>query len=630
MIPNSFIQELLYRTDIAEVVGRYVQLKKAGANLSGLCPFHREKSPSFSVSPAKQFYHCFGCGAHGSAISFLMDHLGLTFPEAVEQLAAQQGLDVPREQVSEDAQQAKSHHLTLVERMNMAQSFYEQSLRRYPEAVEYLKGRGLTGQVAKRFGLGFSPPGFQGLATVFADYESAPELPECGLVIDADAEEGRKGRRYDRFRERIMFPIRNVRGDIIGFGGRVLGKGEPKYLNSPETPLFSKGNELYGLFEARSAIRARSYVFVTEGYMDVVALAQWGFENAVATLGTAVTPSHVQRLFRHTDRVVYSFDGDNAGRKAAWRALEASLSYATETRRIEFLFLPAEHDPDSFIREMGAEAFETAVSGAQPLSVYLSQEMARRNPLDQVEGRAAAVAMLRPLMQQVPPGAYRVALLGALSEPLRCSPAELEQQLGLRREAGPGAMRYTPRREGDGASGSGGGGRNAGAGGRGRGGFAGGRAPAGRAGFVSPQRRLAALVLAAPQFATVCDALRVCMETGQSQLDEASQSLCVLLATVIGLSPEAQSNVAALFERFRGTVHEAWIDSVWSDACSLDGQIDFETEIESFMYQCLDAWLAAEIEAVVAAGLTDEEQQGYYRELTEKRRELKNSRRFKV
>lgn len=621
MIPNSFIQELLYRTDIAEVVGRYVQLKKAGANLSGLCPFHREKSPSFSVSPAKQFYHCFGCGAHGSAISFLMDHLGLTFPEAVEQLAAQQGLEVPHEQGSQQAGEEKARHLTLVDRMNAAQAFYEQSLRRYPDAVAYLKGRGLTGQVAKRFGLGFSPPGFQGLATVFADYESSPDLPDCGLVIDPDEQDGRKGRRYDRFRERIMFPIRNVRGDIIGFGGRVLGKGEPKYLNSPETPLFSKGQELYGLFEARSAIRARGYVFVTEGYMDVVALSQWGFENAVATLGTAVTPHHVQRLFRHTDRVVYSFDGDTAGRKAAWRALEASLAYATETRRIEFLFLPPEHDPDSFIREMGAEAFDSAVAGAQPLSVYLSQEMARRNPLDQVEGRAAAVAMLRPLLQQVPPGAYRVALMTALSEPLRCSPAELEQQLGLRRPDGEGALRYTPGRRSDGGSGSGAGGSG--------GGFRRGRAPGGggaRPAYVSPAHRLATLVLAAPAHAALCEPLRVCIETGQSRPDDALQSLCVLLATVSGVGAGAQSHVAALCERFRGTVHEAWVDAVWADACRLDEQIDFETEIAAVMYQCLDVWLTAEINTVAAAGLTDSEQQAYYRGLNEKRRALKQQR----
>jgi DNA primase len=493
--------------------------------------------------------------------------------------------------------------------MNQAQSFYEQSLRRYPQAVDYLKGRGLTGQVAKRFGLGFAPPGYQGLATVFDDYEGSPDLPDCGLVIDSEPEGNQKSRRYDRFRDRVMFPIRNVRGDIIGFGGRVLGQGEPKYLNSPETPLFSKGQELYGLFEARAAIRARGYALVTEGYMDVVALAQWGFENAVATLGTAVTPQHVQRLFRQTDRVVFSFDGDTAGRKAAWRALEASLQYAGETRRIEFLFLPPEHDPDSYIREMGAEAFETAVQGALPLSACLLQEMARRNPLDQVEGRAAAIAMIRPMLQQVPAGAYRVGLLRSLAEPLQCTPAELEQQTGLRRKDGNG-MQYTP-------------GKSRGVGG-------GMRAPATRAGFVSPEHRLAALLLAAPQYADRCGDLGVCYQASVASLPQARHTLSVLLATVCALPLQARSHAAALVERFRDTVHEQWVNKVWLDASGLDEKLDFETEIQSLMYQCLDGWLNDEISAVVSAGLATDELKAYYRLLNEKRQDLKNNRLFKV
>jgi DNA primase len=606
MIPQSFIQDLLYRVDIAELVGRYVQLKKTGANLTGLCPFHREKSPSFSVNQPKQFYHCFGCGAHGSAISFLMEHLGLPFPEAVEQLASQQGIEVPYEKTDAAEVEQRSRQLTLVERMNIAQGFYAQSLKRYPQAIEYLKQRGLTGVVAKRFGLGFAPPGYQGLSTAFSDYESTPDLIECGLVLESESSEGRPARRYDRFRERVTFPIRNIRGDIIGFGGRVIGPGEPKYLNSPETPLFSKGQELYGLFEARSAIRAKAYALVTEGYMDVVALAQWGFENAVATLGTAVTPHHVQRLFRQTDRVVFSFDGDTAGRKAAWRALEASLQYAGENRRIEFLFLPVEHDPDSFIREMGAEAFDQAVNTALPLSVYLMQEMARRHPLGQVEGRAAGVGMLRPLLQQVPAGAYRVALVRSLADQLAASPAELEQQLGLRKKDG-GAMQYTPNR------------RPAGAGSGGT-----------RAKSAEPERRLGSLVLAAPQFVGLCNDLRTCFASSVAGLRESRASLAVLLSCIADAVAQGSTSTAQLTEQFRGTLHEAWVDGAVADSPRLDERLDFETEIQSVMYQCLDGWMADEISALISEGLTTDEMRVYYRDLTEKRQFLKNIRVSKI
>ncbi|MCB2016267.1 MAG: DNA primase, partial [Hydrogenophaga sp.] len=311
-IPQSFIQELLARVDVVDVVGKYVQLKKGGANFMGLCPFHGEKSPSFSVSPSKQFYHCFGCGANGNAIGFLMEHAGMSFIEAVKDLAAQVGLQVPEDDVSpqerERAAQQRQKQATLTDVLEKAAKAYQKDLKASPRAIDYLKGRGLSGQIAKTFGLGYAPEGWRHLAGVFPDY-GEPLLVESGLVIEHEDEKGQDGeaKRYDRFRDRIMFPIRNVKGECIGFGGRVLDKGEPKYLNSPETPVFSKGRELYGLFEARTAIRQHGYALVTEGYMDVVALAQLGFANAVATLGTACTPDHVHKLFRFTEAVVFSF-----------------------------------------------------------------------------------------------------------------------------------------------------------------------------------------------------------------------------------------------------------------------------------------------------------------------------------
>jgi DNA primase len=372
VIPQTFITDLLNRVDIVDVVGRYVQLKKGGANFMGLCPFHSEKSPSFTVSPTKQFYHCFGCGAHGTAIGFLIEYSGMGFVDAVKDLAQNAGMVVPDENdkippAQRAAQQAQS--LALSDALTRAGDFYKAQLRTAPNAVAYLKGRGLTGEVAARFGMGYAPSGWDNLRSVFPDYE-ALALVESGLVIDRVDEDGGNKKRYDRFRERIMFPIRNTKGQVIGFGGRVLDGGEPKYLNSPETPLFNKGSELYGLWEARQAIRDAGYVLVTEGYMDVVALAQLGFPQAVATLGTACTSTHVQKLLRQTDNVIFSFDGDKAGRRAARRALEACLPLITDNKTIRFLFLPQEHDPDSFVREFGADAFEQEIANAMPLSQF--------------------------------------------------------------------------------------------------------------------------------------------------------------------------------------------------------------------------------------------------------------------
>ncbi len=429
-IPQTFIQELIARADVVEIVGRYVQLKKGGANFMGLCPFHGEKSPSFSVSPTKQFYHCFGCGKNGNAISFLMDHAGMTFVEAVKDLAQQYGMQVPEDDASPQdrarAAEQREKQTTLSDVLEKAADAYKRNLKDSPRAVEYFKGRGLSGEIAKQFDLGYAPEGWRSLASVFPAYDE-PLLVESGLVIQNIDDESGEEKRYDRFRDRVMFPIRNIKGDCIGFGGRVLGDEKPKYLNSPETPVFSKGRELYGLFEARSALRENGYALVTEGYMDVVALAQLGFPNTVATLGTACTAEHVQKLFRFTDSVVFSFDGDSAGRRAARKALDASLPYATDVRSVKFLFLPAEHDPDSFIREFGKEAFARYVSEAVPLSRFLMDAAREGCDLNSAEGRAHLASNAKPLWMQLPDGALKLQLLSEIADLVQLASRELTE-----------------------------------------------------------------------------------------------------------------------------------------------------------------------------------------------------------
>lgn len=427
-IPASFIQELLARADVVEIIGRSVQLKKGGANFMGLCPFHAEKSPSFSVSPSKQFFHCFGCGKSGDAIKFLMEHSGMTFMEAVQDLAQQFGMQIPDDGTSPQdkarAAEQRQKHATLSDVLEKAGDAYRKQLRIAPRAVDYLKGRGLSGAIAKQFGLGYAPEGWRSLASIFPDYND-PLLAESGLVITNTDDSSGEEKRYDRFRDRIMFPIRNVKGECIGFGGRVLGDEKPKYLNSPETPVFSKGRELYGLFEARGALREEGYALVTEGYMDVVALAQHGLPNAVATLGTACTNDHVQKLFRFTDTVVFSFDGDAAGRRAAHKALDSALPHATDTRSIKFLFLPTEHDPDSFIRAFGKDAFTRFVADAVPLSRFLIESASEGCDLGTAEGRAHMASNARPRWSTMPDGALKRQLLGDIAELVQLNTREL-------------------------------------------------------------------------------------------------------------------------------------------------------------------------------------------------------------
>ncbi len=415
-IPSAFIDDLLQRVDIVEVIDKHVPLKKAGREYTACCPFHNEKTPSFTVSQTKQFYHCFGCGQHGSAIGFLMAYEHLDFIDAVEELARMIGVEVPYETkvAPEIRQSQKQEQASLFELMARCDRFYRQQLRQHPQAavaVDYLKSRGLTGEIAARFNIGFAPPGWDGLTNAMGK-ENEAVLFTLGMLIKKDG-----GGVYDRFRNRIMFPIRDSRGRVMGFGGRVLNKEEsPKYLNSPETPLFHKGQELYGLYEARQALRHIPRLLVVEGYMDVVALAQFDIAYAVATLGTATTPEHLQRLFRLTEEVVFCFDGDRAGRDAAWRALEQTLPVVQEGRTIRFMFLPEGDDPDTLVRKIGKEAFETLVTQAQPLSEYFFSALQKQADLSHQEGRAQLVELAGPLLVRMPKGNLRSMLVNQLGQ----------------------------------------------------------------------------------------------------------------------------------------------------------------------------------------------------------------------
>ncbi len=425
MIPESFIQELLNRVDIVDVVDKSVPLKKAGANYSACCPFHNEKSPSFTVSPTKQFYHCFGCGAHGTAIGFLMEYQGLSFVDAIHDLAKMVGLTVPQEKRDINAPAPKVV-VGLQESLQQAANFYKAELKKSQRAIDYLKGRGLSGQIAAKFQIGYAPAGWQNLQSVFPNYENEA-LTTAGLVVEND-----QGRRYDRFRDRIMFPIHDQKGQVIGFGGRVINPEDtPKYYNSPETPLFQKGHELYGLFIARRAIRDAGRALVVEGYMDVVALAQYGIEYAVAALGTATTPYHITKLMRQTDEIVFCFDGDNAGRTAAWRAAMNALPALTDGLKLSFLFLPKEHDPDSYVREFGREKFEAEIKAAMPLSQYILQHLSENNPLQSQEDRVRFLNEAEPIMQQVNAPRSAMYLRKKIAELAQLSSEEMHSLLKL-------------------------------------------------------------------------------------------------------------------------------------------------------------------------------------------------------
>lgn len=428
MIPQPFIVDLLNRIDIVDAIDRHIPLKKAGANFVACCPFHNEKTPSFTVSQSKQFYHCFGCGAHGNAIGFMMEYSGLSFVEAVGQLAGYAGMQMPAPEIIaakhdsnenfeslQDApfSRADISSQDLLNALQVAAKFYKSQLKTSDKAIAYLKKRGLSGQTAAKFGIGYAPAGWQGLNEAFADYKlerTKNILAQTGLaIVDQD-------KHYDRFRDRIMFPIVNLKGNIIGFGGRIIDAGEPKYLNSPETTLFEKGRELYHLFAARRAIRESDRVIVVEGYMDVIALSQHGIGYAVATLGTAVTSFQVQRLMRQTDNIVFCFDGDNAGRKAAWRALENSLEFLSDNKYLSFLFLPEGEDPDSYVSRHGKEFFEQQLTQTLPLSEFMFKELCSDVNLQTSEGRAKLINKAKPLLQQIKAPALVSILLKRLKD----------------------------------------------------------------------------------------------------------------------------------------------------------------------------------------------------------------------
>lgn len=431
LIPQSFIDELMSRIDIVDVIDARVPLKKAGHEYKACCSFHNEKTPSFTVSQNKQFYHCFGCGAHGTAVGFLMEYEHLAFPEAVEELARQAGMEVPYEggRPGPEAQRASREQDDLFALMREADDYYRKQLREHSgrqQAVDYLKGRGLSGQIAAEFGIGYAPPGWDNLMKKLGtSAERQKQLVTTGMLIEKD-----DGKRYDRFRHRIMFPIRDRRGRTVGFGGRVLSdEDSPKYLNSPETPLFHKGRELYGLYEARQALRDIPRLMVVEGYMDVVSLAQFDIRYAVATLGTATTADHLQQLFRVTSEVVFCFDGDRAGREAAWRALENALPVMREGRQIRFLFLPEGEDPDTLVRKIGKTEFEQLVAQAAPFSDYLFNTLSARNDTASIDGRAKLFDEARPLLAKLPPGVYRQMMVAQLAQLARLDEARIEAAL---------------------------------------------------------------------------------------------------------------------------------------------------------------------------------------------------------
>jgi DNA primase len=578
MIPQSFIQDLLNRVDIVDVVERHVKLKRAGANYVACCPFHGEKTPSFTVSQSKQFYHCFGCSAHGTAIGFIMEYNGAGFVDAVKELAQSVGMKVPEEARSERAQRRAEEGDDLHGVLLQAAQFYRTQLKAAPHAVDYLKGRGLSGEIAKRFGIGYAPDGWQGLAAAFPDYH-AKALVTAGLV-----KSGEEGKRYDVFRDRIMFPIVDVRGNVIGFGGRVLGDGEPKYLNSPETPVFEKGRELYGLYQARRAIRDAGRVIVVEGYMDVVALAQSGIEYAVATLGTATTPTHVQKLLRQTDEIVFCFDGDAAGRRAAWRALENSLGQLVDGKQVGFLFLPQGEDPDSYVRKQGKAVFEALLDKAVPLSQFLLQELAKQGDLSVAEGRANLIHLAKPLLKQIEAAGLRLQIVKALAEVSRLAPDEVERLCELRALAKRSSS--VPARHD--------------------------RAP-----MLSPEKRLLRLLLDRPQLAEkISDEKRLLLDSNPEY--QPAAELVRILKT------GALASVAAILEATRlSKYYQLYEEAVADTLMGMDDEQTTDAVVGGIFAQLELRQVQGEYERLSAKGACDETERQRFQQVSRRLAELK-------
>lgn len=451
LIPQTFIDELLHRVDIVDVIDKRVSLKKSGKNYSACCPFHNEKSPSFSVQPEKQFYYCFGCGIGGNALGFVMEFDQLSFPEAVEALARDAGVEVPREE-SKAAALKHSEHAKLLDCVELTAKFYQTQIRQHEgrqAAIDYLKSRGVSGEIARDFGIGYAPPGWDNLlGELGKDVEAQQALFKAGLIIGKDAKHKSASKKtvgeteevvekdtnerhyYDRFRHRIMFPIRDSRGRSIAFGGRVLGDDKPKYLNSPETPIFHKGGELYGLYEAKKSRSKLTRILVVEGYMDVIALAQMGIRNAVATLGTATSTDHLRRIFKLVSEVVFCFDGDEAGRKAAWRGLETTLPLMEDGRQVKFLFLPEGEDPDTLVRKIGESEFTSQVESATPLENFFFDKLSQDLDINSIEGKARLSNLAKPLIQKFPKGIYAQLMLDRLSQTLGVASDSLTELMG--------------------------------------------------------------------------------------------------------------------------------------------------------------------------------------------------------
>ena len=576
MIPESYIQELLHRIDLVDLIDGYVHLKKAGANYAACCPFHNEKSPSFTVSPSKQFYHCFGCGAHGTAIGFLMEYSGLGFVDAIKELSSRAGMQMPEEDNRRPDNGPRITTLTDV--MARAAKYYYEQLKLSEAAIDYLKWRGLSGEIAQKFGIGYAPDGWQNLGAAFEDY-SGVELQQAGLVIKNE-----QGRLYDRFRDRVMFPIMNQKGEVIAFGGRVMGDGEPKYLNSPETPLFEKGREVFGLPQARAALREKNTVVVVEGYMDVVALAQHGVGNAVATLGTATTATHVQKLLRQVDRIVYCFDGDKAGRKAAWRALENSLEVLPEQKSIDFVFLPDAEDPDSFVRKQGVDAFDLLITQAMPLSEFMLRELASHCDMTSAEGRARLVAEAKPLLTRLQTPLLRLQLVKRLAEASGFSQAEVERLCDLRPISRPAPARVQR------------------------------QAP-------SLLRPLLRLLLQKPELAARLPLAALPANVAEAR---AIRSLCQTILAAQGATPA----YAAVLERLRGNEDEGILRGAASELMQQPfAEEDIDAEFEGAVKQLLEgenkrafAILQEKVHKLGVAGLSGEEKQQYLQALSAKGR----------
>jgi len=557
MIPQPFIYDLLNRVDIVDAIDRHVPLKKAGANFVACCPFHSEKTPSFTVSQTKQFYHCFGCGAHGNAISFLIEYSGLSFVESVHDLAAYVGMQVPEQQTDTFPKQTTLDDLSqypvnslgsndpeispqdLLSVLQVATRFYREQLKVSEKAIAYLKKRGLSGKIAARFAIGYAPAGWQNLEAVFTDYKSERTrkiLQQAGLIIISD-----EAKQYDRFRDRIMFPILNQKGQIIGFGGRVLEQEEPKYLNSPETILFEKGRELYNFFSARRAIREANCVIVVEGYMDVIALSQHGIDYVVAALGTATTSFHIQKLLRQTENIIFCFDGDKAGRKAAWRALENSLALLSDGKYLSFLFLPEGADPDSYVNQYGKEFFEQQLKQAMPLSEFLFKELCAETNLQTSEGRAKLVSDAKPLLQQVAAPALSVMLVKRLGELSGISQGELEELLHIKRVPRGHKIKNTARKQ-----------------------------------PITPYRRLTRMLLYSPNYIARLDKYLL------AQCSENNEEIAALKALVdfLDTHPQLIANKSAhsILTYLQNSPYRALLEDIESETLEWDSAIDSEEE----------------------------------------------------